>query len=37
MQKSHKWRFQSPVAKAAALVGSAIALVAATGAPSKWW
>ncbi len=35
--KTHKWRLQSPVVKAAALVGSAVALVAATGAPSKWF
>ncbi|MCU1395692.1 MAG: hypothetical protein JWM34_4120 [Ilumatobacteraceae bacterium] len=35
--KSHKWRLQSPVVKVAALVGSAVALVAAAGAPTKWW
>ena len=35
--KSHKWRMQAPVVKVATLVGTAVALVAAAGAPSKWW
>jgi hypothetical protein len=35
--KSHKWRFQSPVVRVATVVGTAVALVATAGAPSKWW
>ncbi len=36
MNKSHKWRFQNPVVRVAALVSTAVAFVAATGAPTKW-
>ena len=32
-----KWRVAAPAYKAAAAAGSVVALIAATGAPRKWW
>ncbi len=34
--KSIKWRITSPVVRAAAIGGTVVALIAATGAPFKW-
>lgn len=35
-QKSIKWRITSPAYRAAAIGGTVVALIAATGAPFKW-
>jgi hypothetical protein len=35
--KSHKWRFKAPAVRVATMVGTAVALVAIAGAPSKWF
>jgi hypothetical protein len=40
MSKAHKvikWRVAAPIAKAAATAGTVVALISASGAPSKWW
>jgi hypothetical protein len=35
--RSHKWRIQNPTMRLAVVIGSAVALVATVGAPTKWW
>jgi hypothetical protein len=35
--RSHKWRFRSPSVRIASMLGTAVALIAVVGAPSKWY
>lgn len=35
--RSIKWRFKAPAFRAAAVGGTVVALIAATGAPWKWY
>jgi hypothetical protein len=36
-KKSIKWRAAAPAYRAAAAAGTVVALIAATGAPKKWF
>lgn len=36
-QKVIKWRVAAPIAKAAVTAGTVVALIASSGATSKWW
>jgi hypothetical protein len=37
VKASIKWRVAPPAYRAAAAAGTVVALIAATGAPRKWW